>query len=275
MNRKYALVTGGTAGVGRSLLPELVKNGYFVHFVGRNSEVGKAIEVELNGAERVSKFVQLDLSDLPRVLAFDRQYREEVPSLDLLFNVAGVILPERQLTAEGFEKTFAIGYLSAFLLCRELTPCLSKAENPRIANVAGGPRFVLKTRLDLNDLSFKEAYRGMRVAIGTVHAKTVLSAMLAEKLATQGIDVNSFHPGAVKGDLGRNLPLPFRVLFRFANFFMASTSKSGIYLATSEEVRGQTGQLFVGKKATPLSFEPAYKDELWERTERMLDEALA
>lgn len=276
MSKKIALVTGGTSGIGRSLLPELVKHGFFVHFVGTNSEKGKAIEAELNGPDGpVSQFIQLDLSDLPSVLAFTQQFRDEVPTLDLLLNVAGVMLPKRQLTAEGFETTFAIGYLSAFLLCRELTPSLSNAENARIANVSGGSKFVLKTRLNLEDLGFEKNYRGMRVAIGTVHAKTVLSEILAEKLKEHGIDVNSFHPGTVKGDLGRNMPLPFKALFKVANMFMSSTSKSGIYLATSDEVQGTTGQLFVGKKRTPLSFEKEYKDELWERTERMLDQALA
>ena len=87
--------------------------------------------------------------------------------------------------------------------------------------------------------------------------------------------MNAFHPGAVKGELGRSLPGPVKALFKVANRFMASTSKSGVYVSTAEELNGVTGQLFVGKKPTPLRFEPAYKDALWERTEQMLERGLA
>lgn len=273
MSKKIALVTGGTSGVGLSILPELVKDGFFVHFVGTNEARGRAVEEELNGADDpVVSFVRLDLSDLPAVRAFAEGFREEVPVLDLLLNVAGVMLPERQVTPEGFEKTFAIGYLASFLLCRELTPSLAAAEHARIVNVAGVSKFVLTPRLDFEDLHFEKGYSGMPVAITTVHAKTVLTELLAERLRGEGIDVNSFHPGAVKGDLGRNMVFPMKHLFALANMFMSARSKSGIYVSTADELTGLTGQFFVGRKPTPLQFEPAYKQELWERTERMLDQ---
>ena len=129
------------------------------------------------------------------------------------------------MTPEGFEKTFAIGYLSAILLCTELAPALAKGEQARIVNVAGVPAMVLKAdRLDLSDLNFEKNYSGMRVAIDTIHAKTVASEILAEKFADQGICVNSFHPGAVKGDVFRNMSSLKKSLFSFMNLFMATTS---------------------------------------------------
>jgi NAD(P)-dependent dehydrogenase (short-subunit alcohol dehydrogenase family) len=271
MVKKVALVTGGTSGIGRSLLPELIRAGYRVHFIGRSAKKGHEIEAELNAEHGdVATFVQLDLSDLAGVRAFAERFREEVPELHLLCNVAGVMLKQRQVTAEGFETTFAIGYLSAAILCIELAPALAKAGSARIANVAGVPRFVLTPALDLDDLGFEKNYKGMDVAIKTVHAKTVLTEILAERLRHQGIAVNSFHPGAVRGDVGRDLGFPLGTLMGVANLFMAKTSKSGVYVTTSAEVEGMTGQFFVGRKATVLSFEPDYKAGLWERTEQML-----
>jgi NAD(P)-dependent dehydrogenase (short-subunit alcohol dehydrogenase family) len=268
--KKFALVTGGTSGVGRSILPDLVDAGFYVYFMGTNSEKGQAVESELNVRGQVSEFVPLDLSSLKDVRAFAEKFRDDVPKLDLLLNVAGAMFPERQLTPEGFEKTFAIGYLSAFILCRELTPSLAAAQHGRIANVAGVPRFVLEPVLDFDDLSFETNYQGMRVAIRTIHAKSVLTEILAEKLRESGVDVNSFHPGAIKGDLGRNMSFPMNFIFGLANSFMARTSKSGIYVSLSDEVQGVTGQLFVGKKPRPLHFDQSYKDGLWEKTESLL-----
>jgi len=56
-------------------------------------------------------------------------------------------------------------------------------------------------------------------------------------------------------------------VFKMANMFMANTSKSGMYLASSDDARGLTGQFFVRDKPRPLSFEQKYKDRLWNATE--------
>jgi len=274
MSKKVALVTGGTSGIGKSLLPQLVDAGFNVHFIGRNAEKGRAIEAGLNEQHGdVATFVQLDLSDLGAVKAFAKRFREEVPVLDLLANVAGLMLPKRVVTTEGFEKTFAIGYLSAYVLCTELTESLARAPEPRIVNVSGLPRFVLEPRLDLDDLWFENNYKGMDVAIKTVHAKTVLTQVLAERLEDQGITVNAFHPGAVQGDVMRDTNFVMSALFSVVNLFMSKTSESGLHVTTSDQVAGVTGSFFVGKTGTSLAFEPTYREGLWKRTQSMLGEA--
>ena len=200
---------------------------------------------------------------------------EELSALDLLLNVAGVMLPTRQVTPEGLEKTLVINYLSAVLLCRELAPLLAAARSPRIANVAGRAAFVLPQALDMDDLQFERAYRGPRVAILTLHAKTVMTEILAEELKPSGIDVNCFHPGPIKGDLGRHMALPLRAAFALVKLFMADTSKSGIYVSTSAELNGVTGQFFVGTQRQRLKFDANYKDRLRQQTDAMLLQSLA
>lgn len=271
MREKIALVTGGTSGVGLSVLRALVKEGFHVHFIGTNSAKGREIELEFNRPDdRACEFIQLDLSDLAAVRVFARRFRSEVPKLDVLLNAAGLMLPRREVTPQGFEKTFAIGYLSAVLLSTELAPALEKAAHPRIANVAGLPRFVLAQRLALDDLGFETDYAGMRVAIDTVHAKTVATEILAAEFRERGIDVNSFHPGAVRGQVARNMSPLKKTVFSILNFFMARDSHSGIYVCTAEELQGMTGQFFVGRKPRPLGFEQGYKDRLWAQTKEML-----
>jgi NAD(P)-dependent dehydrogenase (short-subunit alcohol dehydrogenase family) len=82
--------------------------------------------------DAVCRFMQLDLSNLHDVRDFARAFRSEVPHLDILANVAGVTLTERQETGEGVEKTLAIGHLSAFLLCRELAPLSQNRRSWRV-----------------------------------------------------------------------------------------------------------------------------------------------
>lgn len=272
MSPKVALVTGGTSGIGLSIVRALAARGMEVHFVGTNAERGQSIEAELNSRfDGSCHFVQLDLADLTAVRTFARRFSDAVPALHRLVNVAGLMLPVRTETAEGFEKTFAVGYLSAIVLSLELVGALERDGAARIANVAGLPRFVLNPdRLDPTDLAFEKDYDGMRVAIDTVHAKTVATEILAETLADRGIEVHAFHPGAVKGDVFRNMPPVKRAIFAVLNVFMTRDSKAGIYVTTSEDINGMSGQFFVGRKPSPLRFPPALKSGLWAHTEQML-----
>ena len=276
MSQRRALVTGGTAGVGLSVVRALAHRGVEVHFVGTSDEKGRRVEQELNGTGAAAvRFIKLDLSTLRDVRDFAEAFRSEVPQLDLLANVAGVTLPERQETDEGIEKTFAIGHLSAFVLNRELAPMLEQAAHPRIMNVGGVPQFILKPRPDFETkLDFRENYNGMQVAIDTVHAKTVLSQVFADEFAGRGIDVNVFHPGWVKSDMARHMSFPMSAVFKVGNMFMSDTTKTGIYLATSSDVNGVTGQFFARKKPRPLGFEQGYGRRLWDATEALLDRAL-
>lgn len=274
MNQKTALVTGGTAGVGLSIVRALAKQGTFVHFIGTNEDKGKRVEEELNiSADPTVRFVQLDLSRLRAVHDFSLQFGRAVPALDVLVNVAGVMLAERQVTEDGYEKTFAIDHLAAFILCQGLRPALAAAQHGRIVNVSGAPSQLLKQRLDFADLQLEHNYTLMRAALNAVHAKTVMTEILAERFRDE-IDVNAFHPGAVKSDLFRHMRFPMSTVFRFARRFMASESKSGIYASTTQALNGVTGQLFVGTRPRQLSFEQSYKDKLWHTTEQLVNQVL-
>ena len=125
---KTALISRGTSGIGLSIAKALLQQNYKVHLIGSNPKKGAAVESSLNAEHPGSaEFVQLDLSSIRDVKRFARQFAEDHDELDLLANIAGVMVPSRQLTEEGFEKTFSVGYLSAFVLSSELAPLLAKA----------------------------------------------------------------------------------------------------------------------------------------------------
>ena len=144
VDMKTALISGGTSGIGLSIAKALLHQKYKVYFIGSNPEKGKAVESMLDAqSPGNAEFVQLDLSNIKDVKNFAGKFIENHGELDLLANIAGVLMPTRQITDEGFEKTFSVGYLSAFVLSTELAPLLEKAHNGRIANVAGVISFVM------------------------------------------------------------------------------------------------------------------------------------
>ena len=68
--------------------------------------------------------------------------------------------------------------------------------------------------------------------------------------------------------------MPLNKLFRLGAPLMARTSKSGIHVSTEPSLQGTTGQLFVGTRPRPLSFDAAYQDRLWSCTTALVDDVL-
>ncbi len=275
MEKKNALITGGTSGVGLSIVKHLNKHNYNVYFIGTNAEKGKAIEDELlmlTGNK--AGFIKLDLSNMSKVYKFTKEFSETIEKLDLLANIAGVLIPERTTTGEGFEKTLAIGYLSAYIMSTELAPLLTKSSDPRIVSVSGGPGIVLKERPDFNDMNSINDYKGIGASIKAVHAKTVLTQILSERYAGDNIMVNSFHPGIVRSNLTRNLPAYVRILMALFSVFTSRSSQTGIHVCTSNEVKNLTGKLFVKDKPIDIKFPDTYKENLVAKTEEMLSNVI-
>jgi len=268
-----SIIAGGTSGIGLSIAEALLQQeANEVFLIGRNAHKGGAVEASLNTSHPGrAHFVELDLSDIGAVAAFAAEFVSTHDELDLFAHTAGVMEPERRLTPEGFEKTFAVGYLSAFVLARDLAPLLDKARHGRIANVAGVERFIINAKLDFDDLTFSQGYGSFKAAITTVHAKTVLTEILAAKYAARQIDVLSFHPGAVRSDLMKNMPWWKRLLFAVPSLFMSKHSATGIRVCTDPALNGTSGKYVTDKKVVALGFDEDYKQRLWSETERLLD----
>ena len=269
--KKIALLTGDTSGVGLSIARALVEQNYFVIFIGSNCTKGKELELEFNrNILQRAAFFCLDLSKLKDVYSFVNDFKKRYDHLDLLINAAGVVLPNKEITADGFEKTFAIGFLSPFVLSLGLLSHLKKSNGARIVNVSAPANAVLKQKINFKDLIFRESYNGFKASLIAVHAKTVLTEILAEKFQQFKIDVNSFHPGMVRSNLTRNLSVLFRIISKVISPMMSATSANGIFVSSSPQINGASGNLFVNKKPIPLNFDNAYKNTLWLNTIEML-----
>lgn len=268
---KTALVTGGSSGVGLYIVRNLARQGYRVFFIGSNKAKGEAVQAEVAaGAKAEIRFIQLDLSDVRAVAAFVKNFAETTDRLDLLANVAGVLLPKRQETKDGLEMTFTIGYLSPFILCNGLLPLLRKSAPARIVNVAGRPSWVRKAKPDMQNLNLTQGYKGAKAALTTLHCKAMLTQTLAEQLAGDHITANCFHPGMVRSGLTRNFAPPLRWLAKTINLFTNPASPVALSVCTSPEYAEVTGQFFEPHGYHPINMDAAARAELWKRTEELL-----
>ena len=259
---KTALVTGGSSGIGLSIVRALIARGDTVHFVGASAQKGRRVERELNAQQKGrATFHAVDLSRAENVSAFAKTFASDVEKLDLLANVAGVVKQRREENADGIELTIAVDVVSALILSEELRAMLARARG-RIVNVSGPYKQVLKTKVDLDDVEFKRGYSMMGAVQRALHIKAVLSVEHAEMFRTDGIDVIAFDPGAVSSDLARNMKGPLKIALQFAQLFMPSESKTGIFAATHPSLDGTTGEMVVGDEVRPLALDPDYRAAL-------------
>jgi NAD(P)-dependent dehydrogenase (short-subunit alcohol dehydrogenase family) len=111
----------------------------------------------LGSADR-AHFVPADLSSIAATRAAIDAIRARFTTVDALVLCARHYRSDRLVTAEGFEYTFALFYLSRFVLSYELGDLLSTAANPVIVNVAGPGSGTGEIRWD--DLGHERDYHG-------------------------------------------------------------------------------------------------------------------
>lgn len=104
--------------------------GAEVILASRDEKRGNQAAEEVRLASGSSKVwsMQLDLASLASVERFAKEVLAQHSSIDILVNNAGVMaLPEREVTADGFEKQIGVNHLGHFRLTQLLMPALLEA----------------------------------------------------------------------------------------------------------------------------------------------------
>jgi dehydrogenase/reductase SDR family protein 12 len=112
----------------------------------------------------------------------------------VLVNNAGVLPPERTLSDDGIELTFATNVVGPFLLTELLLPMLKDSAPARVINVSSGGMYSQKLRpgdlqMEHGDFDSTTAYAR------TKRAEVILTEELAKRLEGSGVVVHSMHPG--------------------------------------------------------------------------------
>ncbi|MFC7743034.1 SDR family NAD(P)-dependent oxidoreductase [Nocardiopsis composta] len=159
------VITGGTDGIGRGLGLHFLARGDRVVAVASGQGKGDAFlaEAERLGAADRARFLRADLSTLDGMRSVAAEVESTVDRLDGLVFGTQRFRPRREETPDGFEYTFALSYLSRFVLGHELAGVLDRAESPVVFNVAGSGG--MPGRIDWDDPHLREGYTGMRAAM--------------------------------------------------------------------------------------------------------------
>jgi NAD(P)-dependent dehydrogenase (short-subunit alcohol dehydrogenase family) len=223
------LITGATDGLGRRVAELLSQRGD---------------EVLVHGRSESADYVA-DLASLDQV----RRLAREVGEVDALINNAGVIVPERRESADGYELGFAVNYLSHFLLTLELLP-------PRIVNVAS----IGQQEIDFDDVMLERAYDGFRSYAQSKLAQIMFTIELA---ARSDLRVDALHPATLMDTK------MVRESFGRARSSVDEGAEAVIHVLDD---RAGSGRYFDGKResrAQPQAYDPEARARLWELSEEL------
>ena len=204
-----------------------------------------------------------------------------ITRLDVLINNIGGLYPERRLTADGIEATFAVNHLNPFLLTHLLLPLLQTSAPSRVINLSSSAhRF---GRIDFANLQAERSFRGLTTYSNAKLANLTSVYEFARRSAGTGVRFYAADPGTAwtsmsQGMTAAMMPWYLGPLWPIARRFMRSTSldaaaSSAIYAATATELTGQSG-IYIkpqGKivRSSNASYDQAAAQRLWRLSEEL------
>ena len=184
-----AIVTGGSRGIGKAIVCELLKINYSVIVTARN----KSIDIEELEKTYHGKvfFVPCDISseaDRKNLVSFAEK---TFGKIDLLVNNAGVAPRERkdilEITPEDFDFLTDINLKGTFFVTQELTPLLIRNENSRIVNISSMSAYTASVN--------RGEYCISKAGI------SMITKLFSARLAEYGVSVIEIRPGIIETDM--------------------------------------------------------------------------
>lgn len=184
------VVTGANTGLGLATTKALAEKGAYVVMACRNLDKANAARSGLGALTERTEVRHLDLGSLASVRDFAGQLSDW--RIDVLVNNAGVMIPPKGTTSDGFETQWGTNVLGHFLLTALLLPRVTE----RVVWMASGAHMF--GRIDLDDPSFERREYKPWAAYGQSKlADLMLAYELQRRLTAKGSPVRSIaaHPG--------------------------------------------------------------------------------
>lgn len=194
-NKKVALVTGGSRGIGKACAIELAKAGcdVIINYAGNEEAANKTVE-ELKALGSNSKAMKFDVSNQELVEAAIKKIMDEYKRIDVLVNNAGITRDGlfMRMSAQNWLDVINTNLNSAYFVTNPVSKIMIKQRSGAIVNMAS----ISGIYGNAGQANYSTAKAGL---IGFTKA-------LAKELASRNIRVNAVAPGFIQTDMTKDLP---------------------------------------------------------------------
>ncbi len=187
---KKALITGGTAGIGKAIALAMAREGAHVVIFGTNLERASLVVAEMQALTEVSgqmfRFHIVDVANKSAVDAAIQLVLSEWGCVDILVNNAGITRDGllMKMSEEDWDQVLATNLKSVYNTCQSLVRVMLKARAGKIINISS----VVGLTGNAGQVNYSASKAGM---IG-------FTKSLAQELASRGICVNCIAPGFIQ-----------------------------------------------------------------------------
>lgn len=258
------VATGATSGIGEAAVEALARKGARIVLVARDKLRAEATlaRLEKAGPKGGHRAVFADLSLMSEARRIGAEIAADEARIDVLINNAGASFPQRRLTAEGLESTFALNHMSYFVLTQALLAPLKASGRARIVSTSSAAH--PQAQIDLDDLQLAKGYGVLRAYANSKLCNILFTRELARRLSGSGVVANCVHPGVVNTRIWNTAPIYYWPLIPILRVLARTPEKGAdtiVWLASSAEAGAFTGEYFADRKIAQIS-EAARDDEL-------------
>jgi len=190
LNKKVAVVTGGSRGIGRAIVLMLAREGCQVAFsYQQNKEAALSLIEEAKSFSGTVEGFCVDVRDFPQVKSWVEEVKTRLGGLDILINNAGIIRDKALMlmSPEDWEMVLETNLTGTFNVTRSCIVAFLKQKSGLIVNISSVSGVI--------GLPRQTNYSATK---GGINAFT---KALAKEVAAYGIRVNAVAPGFIETDI--------------------------------------------------------------------------